>query len=163
MMPYDTFKWQGIDGTPVYTYFLTAQDKHKDGTISKIVTYNGEIAPKAIAGTYARHRQKALTNEAMITYGFGDGGGGPTAEHSDSTKRLSHGVPTVPNTNFEHVGPFLARMEERIAKCPELPKWTGELYLEYHRGTYTSIAKNKKNNRKSEFLYMNAETLCETL
>ncbi|MBQ9745866.1 MAG: alpha-mannosidase, partial [Clostridia bacterium] len=163
MMPYDTFTWQGIDGSSVYTYFLTAQDKHKDGSISKGVTYNGDTAPKYIAGTYARYRQKELSDEAMLTYGFGDGGGGPTAEHIELAKRLSHGLPTVPNARFEHVGPFLSRMEERIAKAPALPKWTGELYLEYHRGTYTSIAKNKKNNRKSEFLYMNAEWLGEML
>ncbi len=162
MMPYDTFTWQGIDGTNVYTYFLTAQDKHKDGSISKGVTYNGDTDPKHIAGTYARYRQKALSDEAMLTYGFGDGGGGPTAEHIELAKRLSHGLPGVPNARFEHVGPFLSRMEERIANAPSLPKWTGELYLEYHRGTYTSIAKNKKNNRQSEFLYMNAEWISET-
>ena len=163
MMPYDTFEWQGIDGTSVYTYFLTAQDKHKDGTISKGVTYNGDTNPKYIAGTYARYRQKSLSDEAMLTYGFGDGGGGPTAEHIELAKRLSCGLPTIPNARFEHVGPFLSRMEERIEKAGTLPRWTGELYLEYHRGTYTSIAKNKKNNRKSEFLYIDAELLSETL
>lgn len=162
MMPYDTFEWQGIDGTSVYTYFLTAQEKHKDGSISKSVTYNAETAPKYIAGTYARYRQKELSNEAMLTYGFGDGGGGPTAEHIEVANRLSCGLPTVPKARFEHVGPFLSRLEEKIEKADRFPKWTGELYLEYHRGTYTSIAKNKKNNRKSEFLYMNAETLAET-
>ena len=161
MMPCDTFAWQGIDGTQVYTYFLTAQDKKKNSPLTRYVTYNGDTTPKMIAGTYDRYHDKNLSDEVMLTYGFGDGGGGPTAEHIEMAKRLSHGVPTVPNARFEHVEPFLSRMEERIAKSASLPKWTGELYLEYHRGTYTSIAKNKKNNRKSEFLYMNAETLSE--
>ena len=42
------------------------------------------------------------------------------------------------------------------------PKWVGELYLEFHRGTYTSIAKNKRNNRKSELMLQKAEALSYT-
>ena len=161
MMPCDTFAWQGIDGTQVYTYFLTAQDKKKNSPLTRYVTYNGDTTPKMMAGTYDRYHDKNLSDEVMLTYGFGDGGGGPTAEHIEMAKRLSHGVPGVPNARFEHVEPFLSRMESRIKENPALPKWVGELYLEFHRGTYTSIAKNKKNNRQCEFLYMNAEALCE--
>jgi len=160
-MPHDTFAWQGIDGTSVYTYFLTAQDKHKDNHIPRGVNYNGTTEPKQVAGTWARYHDKSLSDEVILTYGYGDGGGGPTAEQIEVAKRLYNGMPGIPNTRFEHVEPFLSRLEERIAKATSLPKWTGELYLEYHRGTYTSIAKNKKNNRKSEFLYMNAEWLGE--
>ncbi|MBQ8403621.1 MAG: alpha-mannosidase, partial [Clostridia bacterium] len=160
-VPCDTFKWQGIDGTSVNAYFLTAQDKHKDNHIPRGVNYNGTTEPKQVAGTYARYHQKNISDEVILTYGYGDGGGGPTAEQIEVGKRLTHGVPGIPNTRFEHVGPFLSRLEKKIENNPALPKWIGELYLEYHRGTYTSIAKNKKNNRKSEFLYMNAEWLSE--
>lgn len=160
-MPYDTFIWQGIDGTPVKAYFLTSQNRQKGQAPSRQVNYNGTTEPRMIAGTYDRYQQKNLSDEVMITYGFGDGGGGPTAEQIETAKRLSHGVPGIPNTRFEHVSPFLSRLEEKL-EGKEIPKWAGELYLEYHRGTYTSIAKNKKNNRKSEFLYMNAEYLAET-
>ena len=159
LMPYDTFKWKGLDGTTINTYFLTASDAHKGKEPPRGTTYNGNITPKMIAGTWKRYQQKALSDEVMITYGYGDGGGGPTTEHLETALRLTKGVPGVPNTKFSFAGDFLSDLEKKIENDPYLPKWDGELYLEYHRGTYTSIAKNKKNNRKSEFLYMNAELL----
>ena len=159
MMPHDTFKWQGIDGTKINAYFLTSQNRQKGLPPSRCVNYNGTMEPRMVAGTYDRYHDKNLSNEVMLTYGFGDGGGGPTAEHIENAKRLAHGIPGIPNTRFEHIVPFLSRLEKNMEKSPYLPHWNGELYLEYHRGTYTSIAKNKKNNRKSEFLYMNAELL----
>ena len=159
LMPYDTFKWKGLDGTEINTYFLTASDAHKGKEPPRGTTYNGNITPKMIAGTWKRYQQKNLSDEVMITYGYGDGGGGPTTEHLETALRLTNGVPGVPNTKFSFAGDFLSDLEKKIENDPHLPKWNGELYLEYHRGTYTSIAKNKKNNRKSEFLYMNAELL----
>ncbi len=160
-MPCDTFAWQGIDGTSVNAYFLTSQDKHKDNHIPRGVNYNGTTDPKQVAGTYVRYHNKNISDEAMLTYRYGDGGGGPTAEQIEIGKRLTHGVHGIPNTRFDFVGDFLARLEKKTENNPALPRWVGELYLEYHRGTYTSIAKNKRNNRKSEFLYMNAEWLYE--
>ena len=159
LMPYDTFKWQGLDGTEINTYFLTASDAHKGKEPPRGTTYNGNINPKMIAGTWKRYQQKNLSDEVMITYGYGDGGGGPTTEHLENALRLAKGVPGVPNTKFAFAGDFLSDLKKKIENDPRLPKWCGELYLEYHRGTYTSIAKNKRNNRKSEFLYMNAELL----
>ena len=159
MMPYDTFKWQGLDGTEINTYFLTAQEAHKGKEPARGATYNATITPKMVAGTWKRYQQKNLSDEVMITYGYGDGGGGPTTEHLENLIRLEKGVPGVPNTKFAFAGDFLSDLEKKIENNPRLPKWNGELYLEYHRGTYTSMAKNKRNNRKSEFLYMNAELL----
>lgn len=161
MMPYDTFQWQGIDGSQIKTYFLTAQDKHKDKAPARGTTYNGTANPKMIAGTWNRYQQKSLSDEVMLTYGYGDGGGGPTAEHIENIYRLRHGVPGLPNAKFSSADEFLRGLDKKVENNPLVPKWNGELYLEYHRGTYTSIAKNKRNNRKSEFLYMNAELLAE--
>ena len=157
MMPYDTFKWQGIDGTSVNTYFLTAQNKKDEP--DRHCTYNADLTTPMIAGTWHRYQQKNLNNEVMLTYGYGDGGGGPSIPHLERAKRLEKGIPGVPNAKLDTATNFLGRLEEKIENNPLLPKWQGELYLEYHRGTYTSMAKNKRNNRKSEFLYQDAEWL----
>ncbi len=158
-MPNDVFMWQGIDGTEILSYFLTAQDydpreKFRNGT-----TYNGDITPAQIRGTWERFQQKELHTEVINTFGFGDGGGGPTREMMETGRRLEKGIPGCPTVTFEKAGDFLDRMEEDVKDNRFLPRWVGELYLEYHRGTYTSIAKNKRNNRKSEFLYENTELI----
>ena len=155
-MPYDTFRWKGIDGTEINSYFLTAQDD--DGKESvRYTTYVAHTNAQMIAGTYKRYSQKQLSDEALLTFGFGDGGGGPTREHLELIRRGTHGVPGCPNTKIDFAGDFLGRLEKKIENNPLLPKWQGELYLEFHRGTYTTMARNKRNNRKSEFLYQNAE------
>lgn len=159
-MPYDTFDWQGIDGTRIHSYFLTAQKKERGKAPERFTTYNGTTTPSMIAGTFERYQQKNLHNEALLTFGYGDGGGGPTAEHLEMVRRLSHGIPGTPKAEIEFAGDFLSRLEKKIENNPRLPVWNGELYLEFHRGTYTSVHKNKKNNRRSEFLYLNTELLC---
>ena len=106
-----------------------------------------------------RMQQKELTNEALNTFGFGDGGGGPTNEMLENGRRLAYGIGGLPTVTYEFAGSFLDRLERNSRATEKLPRWVGELYLEYHRGTYTSNAKNKKNNRRCEFLYTNAETL----
>ena len=158
-MPYDTFAWYGIDGTRINTYFLTPQDKKRDEKPVRYTTYVGNTKPQMIAGTYERYQQKNLNNEAILTFGYGDGGGGPTAEHIELARRTAKGIPGAPNARIEFAGDFLKRLEKKIEGNKLLPEWRGELYLEFHRGTYTSIAKNKRNNRQSEFLYQDAELL----
>ena len=158
-MPCDMFRWHGIDGTEIFTYFLTAQDKIRGAKPVNYSTYNAEITPRQLQGSYERFTEKGLTDEVMITYGFGDGGGGPTAYHLDNYEVLKKGFPGVPTPKQEFAGTFLERMKKKAFSDPSTPHWYGELYLEYHRGTYTSMAKNKKYNRKSEFLFEKAETL----
>lgn len=157
-MPYDTFQWKGIDGTAVNTYFLTAQKDNGQPTV-RYTTYVGKTDAQMISGTYKRYRQKNLNNEVLLTFGFGDGGGGPTAEHLELVRRGAHGIPGSPNAKIGFAGDFLKRLEQKIDGNPQLPIWQGELYLEFHRGTYTTQANNKKNNRKGELLYQNAELL----
>ena len=159
-MPYDTFLWKGIDGTGINTYFLTAQNKKRGEEPTNRTTYVGMITPAMVAGTADRYQQKHLNNETILTYGYGDGGGGPTAEHLEVARRLSKGIPGTPAVKHGFAGEFLSRLEKRIENNPRLPVWNGELYLEFHRGTYTTQAKNKRNNRQSEALYLATETLC---
>ena len=158
-MPYDIFFWHGIDGTDIFTYFLTAQRKERGKEPITGCTYNAWLDPAHLAGAYDRLQQKYITDEVMISYGYGDGGGGPTQKYLDYYDILKKGVPGVPTAKIEFAGSFLERVKKKAEKNPKTPHWYGELYLEYHRGTYTSMAKNKRYNRKSEFLLEKAETL----
>ncbi len=161
MMPYDTFMWHGIDGTPVFTHFLTAQRTDKNNKIETFTTYTAHLDPMHLKGAWNRYQQKHLNNEVILTFGYGDGGGGTTQMDMEYSKRTKMGIPSVPNSKIEFAGTFLERIKSRMENHPKMPHWRGELYLEYHRGTYTSNACNKRNNRKSEFLYQNLELFSE--
>lgn len=155
--PYDLFKWKGIDDSYVDSYIITAQEKQDK--FSRYTTYLGEGNPKFIQGTWDRFRHKELTNEVLIGFGFGDGGGGPVRNDCEKIERMSCGLPLSPQVKYDTVTNFFKRQKD-ILKEKKLPIWNGEIYLEFHRGTYTSVGKNKRNNRKSEFAMKNAETLC---
>lgn len=161
-MPFENFMWEGIDGTEIFTEFMTAQDYKYDRPIENYSTYVGYIRPEQILGTHKRYTLKEYNNETLLTFGFGDGGGGPTADMLEQQRRLSRGLPGIPKTEIKfatkHLENVYNNFKEASKQLRHIPKWCGELYLEYHRGTYTSIAKNKKNNRTSELLYQKAET-----
>ena len=157
-MPYDMFRWRGIDGTEIFSWFLTAQRKRRGEPTRTATTYVSCNDPDMIAGTWDRFQQKEFSNEVLNTFGFGDGGGGPTAEMLELRRRMENGFGECPNARIGTAGEFLNRAA-KAENDPRLPEWSGELYLEMHRGTYTSIARNKRNNRKSEFACQNAELL----
>ena len=160
-MPYDVFRWRGIDGSEINTRYITAQ-KDKGGPSDRYCTYVGHVTSQMVSGTYKRFGQKQISDEALLTFGYGDGGGGPTAEDMELARRGEKGVPGCPNMRIEFAGEHLKRLEKRMAERPDVPTWQGELYLEFHRGTYTTMARNKRSNRQSEFLYGNAELLATT-
>ncbi len=157
-MPYDVFKWRGIDGTEIFSYFLTAQDKVRGQEPVINTTYVSSNTPAKIAGTWDRFQQKELTDQVINTFGFGDGGGGPTAEMLEMRRRMDKGFGECPNARIGTATEFLDHVAAMAEHDPKLPVWDGELYLELHRGTYTSNAANKRNNRKSEFAYQDAES-----
>lgn len=156
-MPCDIFSWRGIDGTEINSYFMTAQPKVRGRKPVRGATYTPDTLPATLAGTYERMQQKALTNEAIVTFGFGDGGGGPTANQLEILRRAERGIPGTNHSEIRFAGDFLAKLEKKIRDSIYLPKWQGELYLEFHRGTLTSIARNKRNNRRSEFAFLDME------
>ena len=159
-MPYDTFEWCGIDGTSVNTQYLTAQNEQKGRVPNRECSYIPMATLPYVDGAWNRYQQKALSSEAILTFGHGDGGGGPTEDMLEMLRRAKHGVPGVSQAYIGTATEFLQHKEKDIKKNPDLlPKWQGELYLEFHRGTYTSIARNKKNNRNCEFLMLDAEAL----
>lgn len=158
-MPYDLFWWKGLDSTEIFTFFMTAQDKVRGQAPACNVTYNAKLNPSQLQGAYDRLQQKDITDEVLITFGYGDGGGGPTRKDLEYYNVLKKGLTAVPKAEMEFAGSMLARARLRAENNPKTPHWQGELYLEYHRGTYTSQAQNKRMNRKSEFLFEKAETL----
>lgn len=150
-LPYDSFVWQGIDGSEVLTHFITAtDDAARRGT-----TYNGNTEPKQIINTWRRYQQKQQHEEVLLSFGHGDGGGGPTREMLEVASRLK-GLAGCPRVRIGTAEGYFERLDRDRAA---LPRWNGELYLEYHRGTYTTQARNKWANRKSELLLRDAEFL----
>ncbi|MEY8352808.1 alpha-mannosidase [Lachnospiraceae bacterium 54-53] len=161
-MPCDTFEWEGIDGTRILTHFSPSRDYNKaaveGGTETEhFTTYNAYINPSQVKGAWARYGQKYLNDEVLMSFGYGDGGGGPTRDMLENQRRLEKGIPGCPRTVMSTARTFFEKLDEEVRGKKYLPSWVGELYLEYHRGTYTSMARNKKYNRKSEFLFQNAE------
>lgn len=167
LMPKDAFYWEGIDGSRIFTSFITTQNfggiKGKD---KRFTTYVGHMNASEIRGTWDRFRQKEYSNHTITTYGFGDGGGGPTKEMLETQRRLSKGLPSMPVTKTDFLVNYLSELkadfDQTCRRTLRTPMWVGELYLEYHRGTYTSVAKVKKGNRKSELMLANAEALSAT-
>jgi len=158
-LPYDTFMWKGLDGTEILTHFITTRDYESVPTSRFNTTYNGNLNPSQVMGAWQRYQQKEINNDVLISYGYGDGGGGPTREMLENGRRMSRGIPGCPKVKMGTAAEYFRKLEQTVKDSKYLPKWVGELYLEYHRGTYTSIARNKRYNRKSELLYQDVEFL----
>lgn len=142
--PHNTFWWQGIDGTKIWTHFPPAD------------TYCGMVEPDEIISSVRKHRDQARSDSSMYLFGFGDGGGGPTERQLEFLKRAK----TAPYMPQIDTGKSARNFyEETYRKSKDLCTWSGELYFELHRGTYTSQAANKKLNRESEFLMRDVEWL----
>ncbi len=153
-MPHQCFLWQGLDGTRVLTYFLTTPAPMPG--LPHATTYNGIVNASEVFGTWRGFRQKETHDEVMMPFGEGDGGGGPNGQMLDNITYLAD-FPGAPRLRFGKVRDFLERLEQ--SSPDTFPVWNGEFYLEYHRGTYTSQARTKRNNRKCEVLLHDAEFL----
>lgn len=159
-MPHDLFKWRGIDGSEVMTYFITTPNEGQSFE-DNFSTYNGQVDPHAVLGSWEKFHDKNLSNETLISYGYGDGGGGVN-RNMLKMRRAMDQLPGVPAVKPERAGNFFKRMHDNIEKTDQyVHTWDGELYLEYHRGTYTSQAWNKKMNRRLEFALAECEWLSE--
>lgn len=157
-MPYDTFYWQGINGDEILTYFLTAPELDNPTGIG--ATYNGVMHPRTVQGTWDAYRPKELNDTVLLAYGYGDGGGGPTAEMLEKMERLKTGIPGSISVEPGSLKLFVDRLSRNIdAHRHYLPRWSGELYLELHQGTYTSNGWIKRQNRKAEIELHNTELL----
>lgn len=157
--PYDTFMWRGIDGTEVLSHFPPSCHVTADERKNWQSTYNAKLRPLYVLGGYKRYSQKDLSKDYLMSYGFGDGGGGPTIEMLEYGRRMAKGIQGCPVVKQSPALDFFEHLDKTVSENKRLPIWCGELYLEFHRGTLTSQARNKKYNRKSECLYHDVETL----
>ena len=151
-MPHSSFLWEGIDGTALFTHFPPV-DK-----------YNSDLSGADLARAQKNYREQGVGTRSLVPFGWGDGGGGPTREMLAAAARTASldGSPTVTvGTPFEFFE--AARAEYGPNGSPTAPpRWVGELYLEFHRGTYTSQANTKQGNRRSEHLLREAELWAAT-
>ena len=157
-LPYDTFYWRGIDGSEVLSHFIATKEKvqaEKDW----MTTYNGELNPCSVMGAWQRYQQKDLNREILCSFGHGDGGGGTSMRMIENGRRIAKGLPGVPDLKFSGVQAYYHRLEKDLEGKKRVPCWDGELYFEYHRGTYTSVAGIKRRNRKNEIRTHDAENL----
>jgi len=143
--PYDAFQWRGIDGSEIYAHFLTTSNAYGG--------YNADVSPETAQHTWHRVQHKDAQDGALCSVGWGDGGGGPTREMCECAARMKD-LEGCPKAAFTNVSAFLKQQRERGVR---LPRWSGELYLEFHRGTYTTQARIKRYNRQLELMLREAE------
>lgn len=139
--PHTSFRWEGIDGSTVLAHFPPAD------------TYNGQMSVDEVRRSVTNHDENAVHDESAYLFGWGDGGGGPTREMIER-KSVIDEIGSLPDLTFDSLQAFFERLEE---VKNDLPTWTGELYLQKHRGTLTSQATTKRNNRKAEIALREAE------
>lgn len=157
-MPHDTFKWKGIDGSEVLTHFITTPEPWNEPG-SWFYTYNGLLTAKTVKGVWDAYSEKEMNQELLIAYGYGDGGGGVNRDLLERRRRIDR-IPGLPSLETSTAGEFFRELKETVNNTDRyVHTWDGELYLEYHRGTYTSQGYNKRMNRKMELLYRQAEWL----
>lgn len=157
-MPYDTFRWRGIDGTEILTHLITTLGVGQP-VKNFFTTYNGMLHPDALIGGWQRYQQKEINNDILVSYGYGDGGGGPTRAMLENSDRMEKGVTGLPRVRQAFARTYFDELNARVQGSNRLLVWEGELYFEYHRGTYTSMARNKRSNRKAELHMMDLELL----
>ncbi len=145
--PYNSFTWKGIDGSSVLTHFPPEND------------YNCSLKPESLIAGQKRFKEKGVAQEYLSLYGIGNGGGGPTEEQIERGLRQQN-LEGSPKVKLTPATDFLQRLSQHQ---DSLPVWEGELYLEMHRGTYTSQAKVKRLNRTLEIKLRSLEMLWSQL
>lgn len=140
-MPHHSFEWEGIDGSRVFAHFPPAD------------TYTGSASRAEVSASALRFKDADRASRSLYPFGFGDGGGGPTAPMLESLRRLGE-LEGLPEIAVEDPETFFAAAR---AETDDWPVWVGELYLETHRGTYTTHGDVKLANRRAEHQLRAAE------
>lgn len=137
--PYNIFQWEGIDGTRILTHIFKKN--------------NAFVDPETVITRWEEDRvQKEAIDCFLYPFGHGDGGGGPVRNHVEFLRRMGdlEGMPRMRVSTLREFFDHIA--EQGTENC-----YVGELYFQCHRGTYTSQALIKRENRKSEFALREAE------
>mmetsp|Transcript_21415 Transcript_21415/g.87470 ORF Transcript_21415/g.87470 Transcript_21415/m.87470 type:complete len:830 (+) Transcript_21415:1057-3546(+) len=140
--PHSVFRWEGLDGSEVIGHFPPAD------------SYNTSAKVDEVIKTVQDNKDAGVLNAAMMLFGHGDGGGGPSTAMIESLRIMRNNVPGLPEVVVDNAERFF---EHAAGRYSELPRWVGELYFELHRGTYTSQAMIKKGNRKAELSLRKAD------
>ncbi len=142
--PYNVFVWEGLDNSR-----LLATIPKTEGY------YNGFINPQQVQFASDNMQQKDLWDKTLLVYGFGDGGGGPTEAMLNNYRKMQK-YPGMPRTHLTRVEDYFGELS---AIREKLPVWKGELCVETHQGTYSTIAENKRANRYAEMAYRRLDML----
>ena len=149
--PHTTFNWVSLDGSQVLCHMAPAE------------TYTAEAHFGDVKRSVTQHKSLDQDNTSLLIFGKGDGGGGPTFQQIEKLRRcrgISDNVGLLPRVKMgDSVDDFFARLEKKATEGTKYITWYGELYFELHRGTYTTQAKMKRNNRKSEIMLHDIEYL----
>jgi alpha-mannosidase len=142
-LPFHTFAWEGLDGSRITTHFPPAD------------TYNARADVAELRRSARDYKDHDRSRHSLLVFGHGDGGGGPTPEMLETLRRVGD-LQGVPRTRLVSAEEFFTALEE---DANDLPVVVGELYLEFHRGTYTTQAAVKAANRYCEATLHDAELL----
>ncbi|KAI9711381.1 MAG: Glycoside hydrolase, 38 vacuolar alpha mannosidase [Chrysothrix sp. TS-e1954] len=149
--PHTTFNWVALDGSQVICHMAPAE------------TYTADAHFGDVKRSITQHKSMDQDATSLLMFGKGDGGGGPTWQMIEKLRRcrgISDNVGRLPRVKMgESVDDFFARLEKKAKDGTEFVTWYGELYFELHRGTYTTQANNKRNNRRAEILLHDIEYL----
>ncbi len=149
--PHTTFRWVSLDGSQVMCHMAPAE------------TYTADANFGDVRRSVTQHKSMDQDKTSLLVFGKGDGGGGPTWEHLEKLRRcrgMSDKVGLLPRVKMGNsVEDFFDRLEKKAEDGTEFVTWYGELYFELHRGTYTTQAKNKLNNRTTEIMMHEVEYL----
>lgn len=146
--PHTTFNWVSLDGSQVVCHMPPAE------------TYTANADFGDLKRSITQHKSMDQDNTSLLVFGRGDGGGGPLREHVEKLRRCrgmadTTGTGALPRV---HMGNTVDDYFDKLMlKADNLVTWYGELYFELHRGTYTTQARNKNNNRAAEFLLRSVE------
>ena len=141
--PHTTFNWRGIDGSSVLTHFPPENN------------YNSWLKPSDIMAAEENFKEREVLDEMMVLFGVGDGGGGPRDAHIERGLRQED-LEGAPKIRFGRADDFFDRLSKHAG---EMPTWSGELYLELHRGTLTTQSRSKRGNRLLELALRETEYL----
>jgi len=147
--PHHTFDWEGLDGSRVLTHF------------PPVGNYNSDLSATQLDRAERDFRDHRHQSSSLVPFGWGDGGGGPTREIVASGTRFADtdGVPAV---RFGAPAEFFAGAQAEADASGGAPIWRGELYLELHRGVFSSQQELKRGNRRIEHLLREAELWAAT-
>jgi alpha-mannosidase len=138
--PYNTFWWEGLDGSRIMAHIPPTH-------------FVGKMDPQSLLQQWGEHSEKNQSPVVMYTYGFGDGGGGPTKQMLETAQRLMR-MDGLPRLRFSIAEEFTQRI---VSQSRDLPVWADELYLEMHRGAQTTKGNLKRLNRQAECALRSAE------